>query len=238
MVVGAALFIGVGCSSGVNDETRPASKSEDLTGTVIVDTTSTSGFISAVGQLDNNCSGTLIAPDVVLSAGHCMPPDLAAEPLTFFLPQAPSPGKYKISRAARAGDAGTGSECRSNSRSHDLALFWLETPVPSTIAAPQELFSGQLSKEIWHLDGNYLAGFGNTPWPTDKSCRPPGTPQGGLRSFGRLQATVHYERDKDDGFWEVYHCHDYRAEYSYHTNPMTLQGDSGGPMFARMDDGS
>ncbi|MBX3183532.1 MAG: trypsin-like serine protease, partial [Polyangiaceae bacterium] len=100
------------------------------------DTTSTTGFISAVGQLRGpDCSGTLIGPNVVLSAGHCVE-NLEVTPIVY-LPQAPAPGTFRVNRIDRAGDAWTNSECSSKSRSRDMALFWLETPVPPEVAEPQ-----------------------------------------------------------------------------------------------------
>lgn len=234
-----ATLCGVsGCSSRVDEAPPLEGIQSPLGGNVIEDTTSRTGVISAVGRVatvSGICSGTLIAPNVVLTAGHCMN---GGWPTGFFLPQdGPNGRTYQVVNAARAGHGTSGRDCTYGGRAEDLGLLWLGTPVAPDVAEPQQIFSGRISKEIHRLVFHALAGFGTGSWDLD-GCSPPNDPNAsGLRSWNGLQATVHYDSDSDDGFWER-HCHHFRAEFSFHTNPRYLRGDSGGPLLARFDDGT
>lgn len=157
-------------------------------------------------------------------------------PLSFSLPQ--SSVSYSVTKSDRAGNNRTDSPCGGSSKARDIGLLWISPPVPDDVAEPVELFSGQIWKEIWHAKGNFLAGFG-TGLHTEDTCDVPDdgfVPPPGSRAWAPLDATVHWDADGKDGFWEQ-HCHPFRAEFSYYTNPQTLHGDSGGPLITRFDYG-
>ncbi|MBX3184672.1 MAG: thrombospondin type 3 repeat-containing protein, partial [Polyangiaceae bacterium] len=97
-------------------------------------------------------------------------------------------------------------------------------------------FSGQVQQEMWNIDYHLIAGFGDGARGGERCRLPSGDPTG-RRSFARISAQVRYTSDAKD--WPLeFHCHEFRIEYSYNTNPIFLPGDSGAPVFARRKDGT
>ena len=122
-----------------------------------LDTGVVAGRWAAVGRIDLGsngfCSGTLIAPDVVLTAAHCLYDKATGEPyrpsdLTFL-----AGWRHGRAEASRAGamilphpdyrpGLDEGSEAQMNQTGHDLGLIKLAQPIllPSITPAPTGSF--------------------------------------------------------------------------------------------------
>lgn len=101
----------------------------------------------AVGRLDLGshgfCTGALIAPDLVLTAGHCLfdrarraPEDVGAMVFRAGLHEGEAIAEARAVRAVAHPDYDPFEPTSAFSIRHDLALVQLAEPIPSAVAAP------------------------------------------------------------------------------------------------------
>jgi len=147
------------------------------------------------------CSGTLIAPRVVLTAAHCLDPSLGPDPLTFqvaFGPRTSEPDAVRMPvEVARHPDWSTADF------ENDIGLLALDSPAPVPPAAAN---FAEMSDEVIGDDVR-LVGYGTTR---------PGLPRtSGIKRVGLTRLTLLGARSF--GF--------------ANDPAQTCDGDSGGPAF-------
>ncbi len=106
----------------------------------------------AVGSATNwCCSGTLVAPNVVVTAGHCA---AGCAKRVFVGPDVNKAGDVmRVSKAVRHSDYGKGG------RHNDLTVLILERDVDSAKATPREIAPAGVIDKTFYVR---VAGFGNT----------------------------------------------------------------------------
>ena len=177
------------------------------------------------------CTGTLIAPDVVLAAAHCRQPELpeggTARVLYFFSlePDVSSFGPraldlpkdaVRVSQMEVHPDYENGRKPRAVSQANDLALFYLEQPFD---VPPARLASSSEAERLLHTGRPVtIVGYGRQG-DLFYSVGDDGIKMRGrstLSEVGRYELEVGYTDD------DAYKCF----------------GDSGGPTFAQSDSGN
>ena len=170
------------------------------------------------------CSGTLIAPDVVLAAGHCqehginpngagldyyfsLSPDVSHfGPHVDALPE----GAVRVAHFEAHPDY-DGRDVREGEEVADIALLFLQEPIHSV--APATLLPARLSAELYEGREVAIVGYGR------RSLHFFGTQDGGVKTHGR--STLHevgmHELKVGVGPSDAHKC----------------WGDSGGPTFLR-----
>lgn len=98
--------------------------------------------VTIVGSRGNFCSGALIAPDLVLSAAHCVPRGAVYKLVSY---DGPEPKLLNVRRVALHPQFNA-QAIVNNRASADVALLQLETPLANrtvvTLGAPQALAAG------------------------------------------------------------------------------------------------
>lgn len=141
----------------------------------------------AVGRLDVGggfCTAVLIAPDLLLTAAHCLfdrdskqPRDLSRMSFRAGLRDGRSIAEVRIARGAAHADYDPqGRGTRAEQIRHDAALLQLVRPIPAQTAAPFALHSGRMTGERVSVV-SYAKGRADVPsW--QKDCGVLGQSQG------------------------------------------------------------
>ncbi|MBU1897837.1 trypsin-like serine protease, partial [Myxococcota bacterium] len=180
-----------------------------------------------------SCTGTLIAPDVVLTAGHCIEPPQGVQEMTLYFSLSLDVADFgqpdltlppRTSRVRRAqphpGWQGTQSlQPRGLGQPNDLALLFLETPF---LDAPTSILSDPLGAATLRRDASVLiVGYGQRD-PEAGDMMGPQPPAGvQYQAWSVIKEISAVEMQIGDEFPTPQKCH----------------GDSGGPTFMDFDDG-
>jgi len=156
-----------------------------------------------------SCTGTLIAPDVVLTAAHCMVflgrrlPGFVLEPrVTAATPETTDPASRVVIHPEFVVQADSGAPL------HDLALVLLSKPLRGV--APEKLLSKSESAHIAAGDAVDLVGYG---WMSRA------TPVDGTKNRGRSKVV-----ETRSAEWVI----------GAPTGAQNCDGDSGGPAFVNI----
>ncbi|KAJ2346854.1 hypothetical protein GGF43_004890, partial [Coemansia sp. RSA 2618] len=182
-------------------------------------------FIEATKEAGGTtCTGSLIAPNVVLTAGHCVfaGKDTLYDASVFHIgfnhttPSTTTTFKgYSVSKVV------VNSDFNQRSLQNDLALLFLEKDVPSDVAETVKIFTGNVSTETQL----FAAGFGITD-PSDETSVPSSLMQVELKagndSFCRENSATYNPK--------YLICTDGTAGKD------TCSGDSGGPLATMVGD--
>lgn len=140
------------------------------------DATHTSAGMVVVEDVKGLCTGTLIAPDRVLTAGHCVyeviQPETFVERVVFVVGDAPGRQVRVAAAAAHPDFLGL--------MDSDLAVLWLSSPVTEVKPAPLATAAPTLGEQIT------IVGYGDTSYAGGGS----GVRRLGAQTVGDLQALL------------------------------------------------
>ena len=244
-----ALAACVACSQTSNssdDTSTVSSLDQPLSGSnAKIDNTGVSTpWLGAVGQLrlvgggGLVCSGTLVTPSVVLTAGHCFNSQPAANPGVFIIPNGPPVGKVPSGSVSNVTSWKRIAD--ESDHPHDVGCAFLSSPVPSVVVSTYpRVFTGDIEngvKKPLLFYPFYIAGFGDIQ---ATGVLVPTNSADGNRRWGSLADGLQIHVDPcGNGPFEG-HCNDdWEWELDRISNPQTERGDSGGPLVATDVNGS
>lgn len=205
--IGSALLMlaMTGCAGEAADEDVGASDEAVIGGTETFEH-------PEVGMLVNNgtsyCTATLIRPNVILSAAHCLPgtpKDEARTGFTFRIKtSATATTVFQIDRAY-AVPVASDFDGSQKWRAQDISLFRLTQDVPATLARPLKVATGK----PWWGSKVAIYGYGCTSRTID--------PTTGKRPGGQTKRKKEYD-------WSL------GLVFGFSDTQNTCPGDSGGPL--------
>ena len=181
-----------------------------------------------------SCTGTLIAPDVVLTAGHCVevPPQARSFTLYFTLtrdvsdygaPQFQLPARTVEVRRFEAHPGWRGIQQMGQPRGlgehDDIALLYLDTPIDDV--APAALADPEMADEIFRGAVVQIAGYGQRTTEMPRPGMRP--PPSGVQFHATSEIADVGEAEMQVG--------------TVFPTPQKCHGDSGGPSYMDIDDG-
>jgi hypothetical protein len=171
---------------GSSDSERPGSASEPIVGGTVTSARPEVGqFLRDRGTVEVNCSATLIAPNAVITAGHCIDAadesdtrDVQVLPRDRWVPGTGGPS-FPVSRLVSFGkNAGDGVP--NHGLFTDVLLLLLSGAVPSSVAVPAKLARTYPNQG----DPATIIGFGCTDRSSAWNCAGGGTKRFEEFSYG------------------------------------------------------
>lgn len=163
-----ATLVASGCTLPASDEDAATSGESALIGGTAESRFQAAGYVTkADGSSGALCGATLVAPDVVVTAAHCVHRE-GATPLAFGVGEIRAARRVAVKEVhlhpqARVTADGMMDKIRQTMRLYDLAYLVLERPVEGVIPARPNLES-----PAWLSCDTRIVGYGSAPDGTNR----------------------------------------------------------------------